>query len=432
MSVLTPGYILEISETGLLVNGFAMPVNGKVEDAIGAVFEQLSQLTLAGGAPGGLGVVIKDTRIGGVGEVSKTIPSGQAVTLASFAASSVPAPAPVQIPAPAPAAAPAPLAAPAPVQVTAPASAPAPAPMAVQAPVQAPVAAPAPAPAASPVQVERSIGHHAPTVAAEPDRPAPMSAFARLAQAPTAATVSPVVKAAPSPAPAEPVQTPQAPPAAAVRPSERLEAIRTLAAPLATPDGAVSVSAPAPMVSGSVAATDPAVEAVVAGLEPAADEIDFGSIFKDEDPIVDEGISTPIGQSLTARQRTEGFSLKSNKRREIERRRERKRKLIYWMVGVVTVLAALRIVGAVMAGPTGDYAAVCVDARTTERLSNDACASNTNPFAQTVYFAVGQEVPAVGSKAQGGTVEKPADPRSINSDVAEGRAGVVLDGGEVK
>jgi hypothetical protein len=168
------------------------------------------------------------------------------------------------------------------------------------------------------------------------------------------------------------------------------------------------------------------------GLEPAADEIDFQSIFKDDEPIIDEGIRTPIGRATTSRQRKEGFSLKSNARIEVERRRARKQRVIYGGIAAVTLIAALRIVGAVMAGPSGDYAAICVDARTMQRQPNATCSANTNPFAQTVYFSVGQTVPGVGGKAQGGTPEKPSDPRSINSEVPEGREGVVLDGGEVR
>jgi hypothetical protein len=373
MSVLTPGYILEISDTDLLVNGFSMPFSGKVEAAIGAVFEQLSQLTLSGGAPGGLGIVIKDTRAGGLGEVSRTVPPGQPVTLSMFAPAAPPAAA---------------------VQSAA-------------APTPAPVIAPAPV-LASPA-------------APEPAIPSVLSPFERLAQG----------QVVPARADSAPVAAFEAPPVRVDRPQ---------APQAATPQVEVRTEPPAPVLTAApvTVPTDQSQpplstpDAGVDGLEPAADEIDFESIFKDDEPIVDEGIRTPIGQSLTARQRTEGFSLKSNARIAIERRRERKRKLIYSTVGVITVLAALRIVGAVMAGPSGDFAAICVDARTMQRLTTVSCTTNANPFAQTVYFAVGQNVPAVGGKAMGGTVEKPSDPRAINTDVAEGRDGVVLEGGEVK
>lgn len=372
MSVLTPGYILEISDTDLLVNGFAMPFSGNVEAALGAVLEQLSQLTLSGGAAGGLGIVIKDTRMGGFGEVSRTIPPGQPVMLSSFATAEPPAA----------------------VQVSS-------------------VAVPAPAAAPAPPRVV------APTP--EPARPVAMSAFERIAQGQDSATRAVTAPVAAPEVRREPVERPAAP-----RPPEPSVVAPTQ--PLAPARATAPVAVPVDQSQPPLSTPDAGVD----GLEPAADEIDFESIFKDDEPIVDEGIRTPIGQSLTARQRTEGFSLKSDTRREIERRRERKRKIIYSTVGVVTVLAALRIVGAVMAGPSGDYAAICVDARTMQRLTTVSCTTNANPFAQTVYFAVGQNVPAVGGKAVDGTVEKPNDPRAINTDVAEGRDGVVLEGGEVK
>lgn len=410
MSVLTPGYILEISEDTLLINGHPMPFGGKIEEAIEAVFDQLSQLTMSGAAPGGLGVVIKDARSGGMGEVSRTIPSGSPVTLAAFEAASSAAHA-------------------------VPAIAPAPEP---ELPAVAVEHSPEPTVERTtppPVQPE-------PTVERTPAPAAGMSVFARLAQE---ASVRPVAAQEP----------PQAPVAVQERADLAPRPVEAVSQAPETPAEPVSVQAsgPVPVTTPYVPVHErpaaPSAPAAAASLDapslaesrtdvsdeslsPAPEEPEFDTIFKEDEPIVDEGIRTPIGQSLTARQRTEGFSMKSQARREVERRTARKRKLIYSTVAAVTLVAALRIVGAVMAGPSGDYAAVCVDARTMQRQTNNTCAANSNPFAQTVYFGVGQAVPAVGSKAQGGAVEKPKDPRNINTDVNEGRGGVVLDGGEVK
>lgn len=415
MSVLTPGYILEISDNALLINGHPMPFSGEVEEAVETVFEQLSQLTLSGAAPGGLGVVIKDSRMGGYGEVSRTIPSGSTVTMDAFVPATggaTPTPQPVE-----------------------PVTAAVPSPTSAESKPEPISPAPAPEP-----QV------HAPEPV--PERAPALSVFARLAQESAARQVA-AAPAEPEPAAHAPEPAPQAfaapdPAAAAsVRESVRenpqgaQEAPAIVAAPVIAPVPVAAPSAPvaevmAPVVSLDAAAVPVSAPAAPANLEAAPEEVDFGSIFKDDEPIIDEGIRTPIGQSLTARQRSEGFSMKSQARREVERRRERKRKLIYSTVAAVTIVAALRIVGAVMAGPSGDYAAVCVDARTLLRQPNATCSANSNPFAQTVYFTVGQAIPAVGAKAPGGAVEKPKDPRSINADVNEGRGGVVLEGGEVK
>lgn len=443
MTVTTPGYILEISETSLLINGHAMPFAGSVEVALDLILDQLSQLTLSGSAAGGLGVVLKDNRVNGLGEVTRTIPSGSPVTLAAFA----PAPAPEPIPV-APAATD-------PVHAGVAGLASAGQPVvshqtdpAAQAP--AIVAVPVPAPTVAPVIVASPAATEPAAAMPVVEVQAPLlSPFARLAQAVSPAsgeTATRPVEAAASPEPpqvreiaaeaptplAAPVAAPFAATVAAPAPVEPV--LAPSPAPAATT--APRMDAPAPRTPPEPAELSPAslkvVDHGIEGLEPAADEIDYESIFKEDEPIIDEGIRTPIGRSLTARQRTEGFSLKSNARREIERRRERKRRIVFTAVAAVSLIAALRIVGAVMAGPSGDYASVCVDARTTLRLPNATCATNSNPFAQTVYLTVGDRVPAVGGKTAGGTPQKPADPRVINAEVTEGKDGVVLDGGEVK
>lgn len=413
MSVLTPGYILEISETSLLINGHSMPFSGGVEDGVEALLEQLSQLTLSGDAPGGLGIVIKDSRPGGLGEVSRTIPSGSAVTLEMFAPE---VPAVPDHPA---------ATWPAETASSVLAQAPRDEVTEVLAPTVAAPASASPAPAPS-----EDESNERPLLAVPaPVEPTPiLSPFARLAQAePTQVAAAPVMPTAPSAAPVQ--QIPQG------------VAQQHRTAPLAhaapspgpgAPDGPLQALQQSAAPVDQVTASPDSADKDVKGLEPAADEIDFQSIFKDDDPIIDEGIRTPIGRAITSRQRKEGFSLKSNARIEVERRRERKRKVVYGTVAAVTLVAALRIVGAVMAGPSGDYAAICVDARTMQRQPNAVCSTNSNPFAQTVYFGVGQTVPGVGGKAQGGTAEKPVDPRSVNAEVPEGREGVVLDGGEVK
>jgi hypothetical protein len=417
MSVLTPGYILEISETTLLINGHSMPFSGVVEDGVDALLEQLSQLTQSGGAPGGLGIVIKDSRPGGLGEVSRTIPSGSAVTLDMFAPA---VPVVHNRPEAARTAEAEELAPSRPPQAF---EAPVVSTPAVVAPASVQAALPEPEPAADDL---REISLPVAPTRAEPT-PA-MSPFARLAQAaPAQAAAAPAMPVATSVAPAQQRRL--------EAPQQGMAAPRVNDAPVPAPGTPDSQSravqqSPAPVDQG--AASPEVADVVVKGLEPAADEIDFQSIFKDDDPIIDEGIRTPIGRAITSRQRKEGFSLKSNARIEVERRRERKRKVIYGTVAAITLVAALRIVGAVMAGPSGDYAAICVDARTMERQPNAVCSTNSNPFVQTVYFGVGQTVPGVGGKAQGGTPEKPLDPRSVNTEVAEGREGVVLDGGEVK
>jgi hypothetical protein len=313
MSVLTPGYILEISETTLLINGHSMPFSGGVEDGVEALLEQLSQLTLSGDAAGGLGIVIKDARPGGFGEVSRTIPPGSAVTLDMFApehdafrlaepAAMTPESAPrvTEVP-----------------EVSAPA---------VAAPVPVQAASPASEPSAA------DLSERPQPVSPAPVEPTPMmSPFARLAQAAPAHGSVPVRQAAPS---AVPVQ--QVP---AEAPQQRLTVPPVSDAPTpapgATDDPFLALQQrPAPI--GQVAASPEAADMGVKGLEPAADEIDFQSIFKDDDPIIDECIRTPIGRAITSRQRKEGFSLKSNARIEVERRRERKRKVIYGTVAAVT------------------------------------------------------------------------------------------------
>jgi len=414
MSVLTAGYILDISEDSLLINGQSMPVSGRVEESVQVIFAQLSQLTKA--STTGLSIVIRDSRPGGLGEVRRTIPAGGSVTLEAF----VPVASPdlttatdePQAPPTAAAATEPEFVAPAPAPVE-----PAPATASAAAPAPAPAPEPAPAPAA-------------PTQA--------YSIFAQLAQGtPSAAvaapaTVAPAPELAPTPvaAPAPPVAAESAPEAFAPAAPVPVTAPPLVQAERSEPAHAQSAHSSSLRAAAAALVFTPPVAETAMVAAPEEEESD--SIFKEDDPIVDEGIRTPLDQSITSRQRTEGFSLKSQARREVERRSARKRKVTYITVATITLVAALRIVGAVMAGPSGDYAAICVDARTMQRQPNATCSSNTNPFAQTLYYGVGEVVPAVGSKASGGSAEKPKESRAINSDVPEGTGGTVLDGAEVK
>lgn len=163
-------------------------------------------------------------------------------------------------------------------------------------------------------------------------------------------------------------------------------------------------------------------------LRPAPEAYEHESIFAPE-TIADVDLRTPVHDSVTAVQRRRGFPLQTLARTAVERRARAKKRVIRAGIALVAVLALVRVGGEVWAGLGDDYAAVCVDTRTSERLDPSACSPGERLYTSWAYFAQGQAVPAVGEPVSG--VEVGAEPegaRTVNYEVAE-RAGLVDDGG---
>lgn len=163
-------------------------------------------------------------------------------------------------------------------------------------------------------------------------------------------------------------------------------------------------------------------------LRPAPESYEHESIFAPE-AIADEDLRTPVHDSVTAVQRRRGFPLQSLARTAVERRARTKRRAIRAGFAVIAILALLRVGGEIWAGLGDDYAALCVDTRTSERLDARACSPGERLYTSWAYFAQGQAVPAVGEPVSGAQVgAEPEGARTVNYEV-EDRAGIVDDGG---